>query len=86
MWITQPKAAAVLGVHPQRVAKLVARGDLTSRGQSGRHGSLGTATKCAHYTMPDSRPSRGEGGRWFRRDHLELVKHADLVKRPRRQK
>jgi hypothetical protein len=22
------------------------------------------------------------GRRWFRRDHLELVKHADLVKRP----
>ena len=25
-----------------------------------------------------------DGRRWFRRDHLELVKHADLVKRPRR--
>ena len=24
-----------------------------------------------------------EGRRWFRRDHLELVKHADLVKRPK---
>ena len=23
-----------------------------------------------------------EGRRWFRRDHLELIKHADLVKRP----
>ena len=22
------------------------------------------------------------GRRWYRRDHLELVKHADLVKRP----
>ena len=26
------------------------------------------------------------GRRWFRRDHLELVKHADLVKRPARQR
>ena len=24
------------------------------------------------------------GRRWFRRDHLELVRHADLVKRPAR--
>jgi hypothetical protein len=36
---TQPEAAEILGVHPQTVAKMVARGDLTSRGQ-GVRGSL----------------------------------------------
>ena len=39
VWITQPQAAEILGVHPQTVAKMVARGDLTSRGQ-GVRGSL----------------------------------------------
>ena len=40
MWITQPEAAEILEVHPQTVAKMVARPDLTSRGQSGVLGSL----------------------------------------------
>ena len=40
MWITQPQAAEILGVHPQTVAKMVARGDLVSRGQAGVLGSL----------------------------------------------
>ena len=30
MWLTQPQAAEILGVHPQTVAKLVARGELSS--------------------------------------------------------
>ena len=138
MWITQPEAAEILGVHPQTVANMVARGDLTSRGQSGVRGSLdrdevlalaaalaerlqsaanasGTphepsAVRTEH--PPDAehvwlrtleadefmgvsqpaisqRARRGrlpfvehEGRRWFRRGHLELVRHADLVKRP----
>jgi hypothetical protein len=36
VWITQPQAAEILGVHPQTVAKMVARGDLNSRGRTGR--------------------------------------------------
>ena len=137
MWITQPEAAEILGVHPQTVAKMVARGELTSRGQ-GVRGSLdrdevlalavarrGAAerrqrerdaatrhrpvrteqppdaehvwlrTREAAEFMGVSQPAisqrarkgrlpfvEHEGRRWFRRDHLELVKHADLVKRP----
>jgi hypothetical protein len=34
VWITQPEAAEILEVHPQTEAKVVARGDLTSRGQT----------------------------------------------------
>lgn len=137
MWITQPEAAGILGVHPQTVAKMVARGDLTSRGQSGVLGSLDRdevlalraarrksgdwracerdararrrqvsterppdtehtwlRTREAVEFMGVSQPAisqrarRGRlpfvelgGRRWFRRDHLELVKRADLVKR-----
>jgi len=39
VWITQPEAAEILGVRPQTVARMVARGDLTSRGE-GVWGSL----------------------------------------------
>ena len=140
MWITQPEAAEILAVHPQTVAKMVARGDLNSRGQSGVRGSLDRdevlalavarreaakrrqrereaatnrrpastvqppdaehvwlRTREAAAFMGVSQPAISQrarkgrlpfvehgGRRWFRRDHLELVKHADLVKRPRR--
>ncbi len=135
MWITQPEAAEILGVHPQTVAKMVARGELTSRGQGVRgsldrdevralgvarrdaadwreaervalrrrvrtgeppdagHESLrlGEAAAFMDVTEPaisqHARKGRlpfveHEARRWFRRDHLELVKHADLVKSP----
>ena len=124
-------------MHRQTVAKLVARGDLSSRGQ-GVRGSLdrdevlalrvtrreavdrreaereARRQRASTGQPPDdehewlrlreaaqfmgvstraisTRARRGrlpfvehEGRRWFRRDHLELVRHADLVKRPRR--
>ena len=38
--ITQPEALEGLEVHPQTVAKMIVREDLTSRGQSGVFGSL----------------------------------------------
>ena len=131
--------AGILGVHPQTVAKMVARGELTSRGPSGLMGSLdrdevlavsvarrGAAerkrrereTRAGRQRISTEQPPDDEhawlrtleaaefmgvstpaiskrarrgrlpyvehgGRRWFRRDHLELVKHADLVKRPR---
>jgi len=119
VWITQPEAAEILAVHPQTVAKMVARGDLTSRGQWDVLGSLDRddvlrlrdarreaaarrqrdreararrpreAAEFMGVSQPaiSKRARRGrlpfvanEGRRWFRRDHLELVKHADLVK------
>lgn len=33
MWITQPQAAEILGCHVSLIGKLVAKGELTSRGQ-----------------------------------------------------
>ena len=136
MWITQLQAAEILGVHKQTVAKMVARGELSSRGQ-GTWGSLdrdevlavGVARREAADRVQRKRSARAsrrdraeqppdaehvwlrtagaaefmgvtesaivkrarkgrlpfvehEGRRWFRRDHLELVRHADLVKRP----
>jgi hypothetical protein len=121
VWITQPEAAKILGVHPQTVAKMVARGD-SLRAGSPVGSDPWTVTRSWHYAtrasakdrrqrrreagerrtreaaafmgvfMPaiSKRARRGrlphvehEGRRWFRRDHLELVKHADLLKLPR---
>ena len=36
MWITQAQAAEILGCHVSLIGKLVAKGELTSRGRSGR--------------------------------------------------
>jgi hypothetical protein len=36
VWITQTRAAEILGCHVSLVAKLVAKGELTSRGHHGR--------------------------------------------------
>lgn len=36
MWITQPQAAEILGCHVSLIGKLVAKGELTSRGRVGR--------------------------------------------------
>ena len=131
MWITQPKAAEILGCHVSLIGKLVAKGELTSRGRTGRasldrdqvrelrakreeraqapkkprrkrtgwseppnaeHDWL-TSVQAAELlgvstVAVNKRARRGRlpfvekaGRRWFRRDHLELVKHADLVKR-----
>jgi hypothetical protein len=131
VWITQPQAAEILGCHVSLIGKLVAKGDLTSRGRTGR-ASLGgdqvlklRAAREERSRKPKNPPrqrkgwseppdaehewltnvqaaellglssvavnKRCRGGRlpfvvkagrrWFRRDHLELVKHADLVKR-----
>ena len=44
MWITQLQAAEILGVHKQTVAKMVARGELSSRGQA--PGVRWTVTRC----------------------------------------
>ena len=132
MWITQPQAAEILGCHVSLIGKLVAKGELTSRGRTGRasldrdqvlelrakreeraqapkkprrkrtgwseppdaeHDWL-TSVQAAELlgvsaVAVNKRCRRGRlpfvekaGRRWFRRDHLELVKHADLVKRP----
>ena len=131
-WITQPQAAEILGCHVSLVAKLVARGELTSRGRHGRasldrdqvlelraereqraqapkkpprkHTGRFEPTEVEHDWLTsvqaaellgvsvvavNKRCRRGrlpfvekDGRRWFRRDHLELVKKADLVKRP----
>ena len=35
-WITQPQAATLLGCHVSLIGKLVAKGELTSRGRTGR--------------------------------------------------
>jgi hypothetical protein len=134
VWITQIQAAEILGCHVSRVAKLVAKGELVSRGRHGR-ASLDRdqvlelrakrverakapkkppRTRTGRFEPPDAehdwltsaqaavllgvsvvavnkRSRRGRlpfvekaGRRWFRRDHLELVRHADLVKRPAR--
>ena len=131
VWITQPQAAEILGCHVSLIGKLVARGELTSRGRTGRasldrdrvlklraereersreprnpprqrkgwseppdtaHDWL-TSVQAAELlgvstVMINKRSRRGRlpfvekaGRRWFRRDHLELVRHADLVKR-----
>ena len=132
-WITQPQAAKLLGCHVSLIGKLVAKGELTSRGRYGRASldrdqvlkvlaereersrALRTPSRQrkgrfeppnaehAWLTSPQAaellgvsavavnrRCRRGRlpfvekaGRRWFRRDHLELVRHADLVKRPR---
>ena len=129
MWITQAQAAEILGCHVSLIAKLVARGELTSRGRTGKASldrdqvlevlaereersrartprrrrkgrfvppdaehdwltsvqaaeMLGVSVvavnkRCRHGRLPFVEKV---GRRWFRRDHLELVKHADLVK------
>jgi hypothetical protein len=134
VWITQAQAAELLGCHVSRVAKLVAKGELISRGRHGR-ASLDRdqvlelrakrerraqaprkppRRRTGRFEPPDAehdwltsaqaavllgfssvavnkRCRRGRlpfvekaGRRWFRRDNLELVKHADLVKRSTR--
>ena len=132
MWITQPQAAEILGCHVSLIGKQVAKGELTSRGRTGRASldrdqvlklraereersreprnpqrqrqgwydppdaehdwltsvqaaeMLGVSVvavnkRCRHGRLPFVETV---GRRWFRRDHLELVKHAELVKRP----
>ena len=132
MWITQTQAAEILGCHVSLIGKLVARGELTSRGRTGRasldrdqvlevlaereersRARTPPRRRKGRFEPPDAehdwltsaqaaellgvsavavnlRCRRGRlpfvekaGRRWFRRDHLELVRHADLVKRPR---
>lgn len=132
-WITQREAAAILGVHPSLIPKLLRRGDLWSRPRM--RPSLQReeveALRARRATPPAPRPGkprreptpgpqppdrtspwltsdeaaalmgvtrnavndrarRGrlpslmhDGRRWFRQDHLELVKRADDVKRGR---
>ena len=129
--ITQAQAAEILGCHVSLIGKLVARGELTSRGRTGRasldrdqvlevlaereersRARTPPRRRKGRFEPPDAehdwltsvqaaellgvsvvavnvRCRRGRlpfvekaGRRWFRRDHLELVRHADLVKRP----
>lgn len=132
VWITQQQAADLLGCHVSLIPKLIARGELASRGRVGRSSidrdqvlelrakreerdkrpKPAPRQRTGRYDPPDSehewltgaqaaellgvstvavskRCRRGRlpfvekaGRRWFRRDHLELVRHADLVKRP----
>ena len=123
-WITTREAAAILGVHPSAVPKMIRRGDLKKRQKrpvlhraqvevlrderarpkvppepprqpqppDAEHDWL-TAHEAGALmgvtsTAVSQRARRGrlpsevhDGRRWFRRDHLELVKRADEVKR-----
>lgn len=129
VWITQTQAAEILGCHVSLIPKLIAKGELTSRGRIGRASMPRDQVlelrakreqraqeprnppreRKGRYEPPDAehdwltgvqaaellgvstvavskRCRRGRlpfvekaGRRWFRRDHLELVKHADLA-------
>jgi predicted XRE-type DNA-binding protein len=63
-WITQHKAAEILGVHKSRVAKLVAQGNLKSRG--GRKASLDRSEVAALAEWRAGAPQRAQEARAHR--------------------